>query len=112
MYKRYYDGYGMNPIHENKGEVIIPKESTDENEADVICQNSDPESFTDTQNSNDASASIARHLPRSNGKNFLSGIELDDIILIGVIILVLKDNPDDPMLILILAAIFLLGVFE
>ena len=111
MYKRYYDGDGMSPAYENKGEVIIPKESSDEKEADAICKSSEQESFTDLQ-SDGVTASIARSLPKNTGKSFLSGIELDDIILIGVIILVLKDNPDDPMLILILAAIFLLGVFE
>lgn len=98
MYKRYYDGYGTmdRSTVQDGGEVIIPKANVDYEESqEEITQNGDTQ--------------VASVLPRSAGKNLLGNIAIDDIILIGVILLVIKDAPEDSFLIIILAVIFLLG---
>lgn len=113
MYKRYYDGYGTNgkTLAQDGGEVIIPKENVEEKN-DLSQQNAREDiSLISIENEKTVPQSeVASVLPSPKG--FLDNIAIDDIILIGVILLVIKDNPDDSILIIILAAIFLFGLFD
>lgn len=123
MYKRYYDGYNTysRTASANNGQVVIPTDSEEENiqiaeikeEASPI-----PETETEIQFSVDKGDVSVAALPRG-GSNPLGGlsrifddIAIDDIILFGVILLVLKDSADDPLLIIILAVIFISGLMD
>lgn len=102
MYKRYYDGYGSYPQRTAyNGEVVIPEETVEETKTDEtpVCDTS--EAVPVAQISSNPLGGISR---------MLDGIAIDDIILLGVILLVLKDSADDPMLVIILAVIFLSGL--
>lgn len=123
MYKRYYDGY--NTYSRNSapysGEVVIPKDSEEESvqTAEIAEEPATaPEDKNEIQFTvQDGNAAVAS-LPRG-GSNPLNGlsrifddISIDDIILFGVILLVLKDSADDPLLIMILAVIFISGLID
>ena len=118
MYKRYYDGYGS---FERKraipgGEVVIPKDCTCEKEDDCPspCDNKcekvihcppTPAPCNPSNQRNGLSSILAPD-------GFLGNLSIDDIILFGVILLVLKDSGDDPMLIIILSVIFISGFLD
>ena len=116
MYKRYYDGYG--PIYQRSnqqsGEVVIPKDSDTKN-VDLSESATPSEEGADTKVSGgETIVASSSKLPSSFGSigNFLDNIEIDDIILFGVILLVLKDSADDPLLIIILTVVFLAGILD
>ncbi len=132
MYKRYYDGYNTYPRNNAlySGEVVIPREIEDEESAkiqevpDITEVQSDPEEQGTSVAESDAQltvqdgeaavAAIPRGgLPSMGGlSRILDDISIDDIILFGVILLVLKDSADDPLLIIILTVIFLAGLMD
>lgn len=120
MYKRYYDGYGTYDSRKSTdaGEVIIPRQSDQETILNTAADEKNVfdkayEEKPDTESCQvSAPSSVAGILPFSGSKKLSNSFALDDLILIGVILLVLKDTPDDTLLIVILAAIFLLGLFD
>ncbi len=120
MYKRYYDGYNSYPRNTTSynGEVVIPKESTEDSAIAEVT----PEAPTPTEENieftvHDSDTAVAA-IPKSNISSFgglskiFNDIDIDDIILFGVILLVLKDSADDPLLIIILTVIFLAGLLD
>lgn len=132
MYKRYYDGYNTYPRSNTiySGEVVIPREIEDEESAkiqeapDIAEVQSEPEEQSTSAADSDvqltvkdgeaAVAAMPRGgFPSMGGLNrILDDISIDDIILFGVILLVLKDSADDPLLIIILTVIFLSGLMD
>ncbi|MBQ6999316.1 MAG: hypothetical protein IJN62_05985 [Clostridia bacterium] len=120
MYKRYYDGYNSYQRSNTSysGEVVIPKESVEETSlAETIAETaSAPEDnieFT-VHDSGTAVAAIPKTSVSSIGglSKLFNDIDIDDIILFGVILLVLKDSADDPLLIIILTVVFLAGLLD
>ena len=101
MNRRYYDGY--NTYHKdfpkNTGEVIIP-EST---EAERVTE-------TETQHSetNTASISSFNFLPDLGG--LFPNFALDDVILLGILIVLLHDGTDDNILLIVIGFLFLAGL--
>lgn len=122
MYKRYYDGYG--PIYQRpsgSGEVIIPRGSEAPREVTVDTVKEEASVTPPTENMefsvSDGDVSVASHKKSGlssfgNIGRLLDDIAIDDIILFGVILLVLKDSSDDPLLIIILTVIFLAGILD
>lgn len=110
MYKRYYDGYGTleNENSPNSGELVIPRECTEEDNAQCSCKTTD----------NGAPAvccqptTSAGALPTNGLSKVFNNLAIDDVILFGVILLVLKDSVDDPLLIIILTVVFISGFVE
>lgn len=126
MYKRYYDGYNTYPrsTADYSGEVIIPQDSEDSTktaEAEEILSSPEvshtsdaPEIEFTVQDGDTAVASFNRGKSVSSGNliRIFDDISIDDIILFGVILLVLKDSGDDPLLLIILAVIFISGLID
>ena len=87
MYKRYYDGYGSQRSNANSSQIIVPEQSTDTyqiKEEIKICP-------TDTV--------INKSSDCAKEKSF----ELDDLILIGILIFLLKGSDEaDPILIIVI----------
>ena len=122
MYKRYYDGYG--PIYQRpsgSGEVIIPrgseapKEETVDTAKEETCATPPTENMEFSVSDGDISVASRKKSGLSafgNIGRLLDDIAIDDIILFGVILLVLKDSSDDPLLIIILTVIFLAGILD
>lgn len=118
MYKRYYDGYG--PIYlkpnQQRGEVVIPKDSEADNGID-LSKTEEQIQKKDTGPEISGGETLVASAGRSFSSlgsigGFLDNIEIDDIILFGVILLVLKDSADDPLLIIILTVVFLAGILD
>lgn len=116
MYKRYYDGYPSDVIDGNA--VIMPSGETQKKEADKNAdapkggagesQTSVAEVYADkTVNGLNGDISVDGGLLAPFG---LGNTKTDDLILIGVLIILLteSDSPDMPLL-LIVAFIFLSG---
>ncbi len=120
MYKRYYDGYGAYKENTSpySGEVVIPKESEEEiaiaESIDTASRNAENEIQFTVHDGDSAVAALpgSRSNPLNGLSKIFDDIALDDIILLGVILLVLKDSADDPLLIIILAVIFISGLLE
>ncbi len=95
MYKRYYDGYGSARVKNDAGEIIVPK-SNSQNTYEIQ-ENSH---FDETDNQIEIS---------SKGKGFLgSSLDIDDLILIGVLLFLLYDSDDnDPVLLIIIGYLLL-----
>lgn len=122
MYKRYYDGYG--PIYQRpsgSGEVIIPRGSEAPKKTVEDTPKEESIAAPSTENMefsvSDGEVSVAAHKKSGlssfgNIGKLLDDIAIDDIILFGVILLVLKDSSDDPLLIIILTVIFLAGILD
>lgn len=118
MYKRYYDGYGSFERRRGVtgGEVVIPRDCTLEKEN--ICEPAWDNKCEETLHCPPTPAPCKE----SNQKNglssilapdgFLGNLSIDDIILFGVILLVLKDSSDDPLLIIILSVVFISGFLD
>lgn len=120
MYKRYYDGYNSYPRNTTSynGEVVIPKENTEESAiAEVVPETPDPAEENIEFTVHDSDTAVAA-MPKSDIASFgglsrlFNNIDIDDIILFGVILLVLKDSADDPLLIIILTVVFLAGILD
>ncbi len=101
MNRRYYDGY--NTYHrdfpKSTGEVIIP-EST---EAESVTENEVQNSETNT-----ASISGFNFLPDLGG--LFPNFALDDVILLGILIVLLHDGTDDNILLIVIGFLFLAGL--
>ena len=122
MYKRYYDGYG--PIYQRpsgSGEVIIPRGSEAPKKTVEDTPKEESTATPSTENMefsvSDGKVSVAAHKKSGlssfgNIGKLLDDIAIDDIILFGVILLVLKDSSNDPLLIIILTVIFLAGILD
>ena len=80
MYQRYYDGYG---------EALIPETV--------------PE-ITEVQNSDIEIAGISKN------KNILGSLAIDDILLIGILLLMLSDDCDDKLMLIIIGFLFVSGL--
>ena len=96
MYKRYYDGYGSARVKNDVGEIIVPK--TNIQNTYEIPENSHCDKATNNQ------IEIS-----SKGKGILgSSLDIDDLILIGVLLFLLYDSDDnDPVLIIIIGYLLL-----
>ena len=103
MNRRYYDGY--NTYHrdfpKSTGEVIIP-ESTD-----TECIN-ETESKAPKCETNTASISAFNFLPDLGG--LFPNFALDDVILLGILIVLLHDGTDDNILLIVIGFLFLAGL--
>ena len=95
MYRRYYDGYGSARVKNDVGEIIVPK-SNIQNTYEI-----QENSHCDKPN-NQIEIS-------SKGKGFLgSSLDIDDLILIGVLLFLLYDSDDnDPVLLIIIGYLLL-----
>lgn len=94
MYKRYYDGYGVSPQKNAYcGEIVVPEEDCKPDTNDCCECETEPETCE--------SGGLSRVFDKFG---------IDDIILIGILLMVMKDSADDTMLIIILAVIFLSGI--
>ena len=100
MYKRYYDGYGRVRREADQGEVIVPHSPDDEQ-----CHNED-RAVQLSPHSNEC-GDIA--ISGCRGGNSLFGLELDDLILVGVLIFLLMNNDGDDPLMPIIIGIILIG---
>ena len=88
MYKRYYDGYGSQRKSPGTGQIIIPEKSNDTYE----CRESSDET------------AIAKKNDCVTEKSF----ELDDLILIGLLIFLIKGSDEvDPILIIVIGYLLL-----
>lgn len=96
MYRRYYDGYGGARSSADTGEVIVPQsssESTYEAENSSVC----------TTDNNAEIEITSRHEKKSN-----MSMELDDLILIGILLFLLHESDDiDPVLIIVIGYLLL-----
>lgn len=94
MYKRYYDGYGVSPRKNAYcGEIVVPEADCAPEKKDCCECETEPASCE----------------PGGLSRVF-DNFGIDDIILIGVLLMVMKDSADDTMIIIILAVIFLSGL--
>lgn len=128
MYKRYYDGYSSVSALPRRGEVITPRcaeEAPCKSEReeglcrDLNSSRCSDECVCDTKTGCDSSRDTP-HCPPSDccadskpkARRLLEGIEIDDIILLAIIIVMLKEDTGDSTLIIILGAIFLFGFID
>ena len=87
MYKRYYDGYGSQRNSIDRGQIIVPEKSND--------------TYEIKEDINDAKSEEITITKKSNGL-LEKPLELDDLILIGLLIFLLKGSDEtDPILIII-----------
>ncbi len=120
MYKRYYDGYSSYPRNNTSynGEVVIPKENVEEiPPPDAVTESTsiEEENIEFAVHDSDTAVAAMHHSASSQFgslNKFLKDIDIDDIILFGIILLVLKDSADDPLLIIILTVVFLAGILD
>ena len=92
MYKRYYDGYGSHRNTAGGGQIIVPEKSADtyENKEEKKCTCEDIE--------------ISKKADCVTGKS----LELDDLILIGLLIFLLKGSDEtDPIMIIVIGYLLL-----
>ncbi|MBE7030851.1 MAG: hypothetical protein E7409_05410 [Ruminococcaceae bacterium] len=103
MYRRYYDGYNTYPNNQppkpkaENGEVVVPQ--TVESSGQDI-------------QADDCVAAAAVHTAGRNGtglSDIFGRLEPDDILLIGVIVLLLLDSANDTLLIAVLAVVLIAG---
>ncbi len=123
MYKRYYDGYGVHPDCRPRGEVITPK-CAEEPREDCACDENPCNVCDDSTGRQDCNDRCECEVHRecnppargqtrkSRGGNIFDNIEIDDIILLAVIVIMLKEGVEDSTLILVLGAIFLFGFID
>lgn len=90
MYRNYYSMNDM-PQKIDKKNDSVPQQYTHNNNEHEKC---DEKTHKDVEKS----------------KGFLGNLELDDIILLGVIIILLADDCDDKLLLVAIAAIFVSGI--
>ena len=100
MYKRYYDGYGGAQRDSDHGEIIVPHSPEGK-----LCHNED--NNVQTSPRSDECSDIA--ISGCRGGNSLFGLELDDLILVGVLIFLLMNNDGDDPLMPIIIGIILIG---
>lgn len=129
MYKRYYDGYGVAPDCALRGEIITPKCTEELNEGTQkgehignICNNAKTKneccteagnqstSYSECTPSPSSAPCCATQKPKRD--NPLGNIEIDDIILLAIILIMLKEGTEDSTLIIVLGAIFLFGFID
>lgn len=127
MYRRYYDGYNnyeQDRRAAEQGEVVVPRA------ADAAVTEAAAETSAGVQDAAEAGLqqSAARQVAdgdlqftiengqaagcRRRGGGLFDRLELDDLILIGVIILVLQDSVDDTLLLVVLGFLFLVGFLD
>lgn len=103
MNRRYYDGY--NTYHrdfpKSTGEVIVPESAETENAVEN-------ESTTPQSSSNTSSITSFNLLPDLRG--LFPNFELDDVILLGILIVLLHDGTDDNILLIVIGFLFLAGL--
>ena len=86
MYKRYYDSYGSQRSNIDRGEIILPEKSR-------------------TYENNEMKAEEANEIAiASKSSGFLgTSLEIDDLILIGLLIFLLQGNDEtDPILLIVI----------
>lgn len=121
MYRRYYDGYNnyeQDRQDAGQGEVVVPR-SADEAAVEASANVQDATEIAGQEGTNrsdleftieNGEAAVASC--RRRGGGLFDRFELDDLILIGVLILVLQDSVDDTLLLVILGFIFLVGFLD
>lgn len=126
MYRRYYDGYNnyeQDRRDAGQGEVVVPR-SADEAAVEASANVQDAAEIAGQEGTNrsdleftiengeieNGEAAVASC--RRRGGGLFDRFELDDLILIGVLILVLQDSVDDTLLLVILGFIFLVGFLD
>lgn len=95
MYKRYYDGYGSARVRNDMGEIIVPK-ANEQNTYEI-----QPQSHFDESN---------KQIEISSKEKGILGtsLDIDDLILIGVLLFLLYDSDDnDPVLLIIIGYLLL-----
>ena len=120
MYRRYYDGYNnyeQDRREAGQGEVVVPRAAeetaaeaaTVQETAEIARQEDDRQSDLQFTIENGEAAVAGR---RNRGGGLFDRFELDDLILIGVLILMLQDAVDDTLLLVVLGFIFLVGFMD
>lgn len=95
MYRRYYDGYAHAKPDSDTGEIIVPKSPTE----DTYDNESKISTADDTQ-----------MIEISSKRNGILGmhLEIDDLILIGILLFLLSDSDDnDPILLIVIGYLLL-----
>lgn len=93
MYKRYYSGYDDSDFEEN---VIFTEK---ENDCSGVAQNSEI-----------AVTSLLREPSISGfGDKVIGPLAIDDIILIGVFLLLLEENCDDKLMLIVIGFVLVMG---
>ena len=88
MYQRYYDGYGRRQNDEFSEPEIIPSETL-------------PEKICIADNNIQIS---------KRNEGILSSLKLDDILLIGILLVMLNDDCDDKLMLIIIGFLFISGI--
>ncbi len=86
MYKRYYDSYGSQRGSVDRGEIIVPEKNL-------------------TYENNEIKAEEANEIEIASKRSGFLGtsLEIDDIILIGLLIFLLQGNDEtDPILLIVI----------
>ncbi len=116
MYRRYYDGYNryeQDKQEAGQGEVVVPhtKEEPQPQAGEIAGQDTGrPEADGDLQFTiEDGNPAVAACRRRGG---LFDRFEIDDLILLGVIVLVLQDSVDDTLLLVVLGFIFLVGFLD
>jgi len=111
MYKRYYDDYhSCGCTHAENGEVITPKCA----DGTYRQKNNSVSALLNDCNTNDEKECIKCSTDSICDRKtaFSLPCEIDDLILIGILFLILKDNESiDPMIPLIIGFVLLTDVF-
>lgn len=116
MYRRYYDGYNhyeQDKREADQGEVVVPrtKEEPQAEAGEIARQDADrAEANGDLQFTIEDGNPAAAACRRRGG--VFDRFEIDDLILLGVIVLVLQDSVDDTLLLVVLGFIFLVGFLD
>ncbi len=104
MNRRYYDGYNTyhKDFSQNTGEVIVPESAEVEN---TVIENESTEAKPSSNTSSIASFNLLPDLGR-----LFPNFELDDVILLGILIVLLHDGTDDNILLIVIGFLFLAGL--
>ncbi len=87
MYKRYYDGYGSHRNNVDRGEIIVPEKSHTYEDNEVKIEEKPCEI----------------EIASKPGGILGSSLELDDLILIGLLIFLLQGSDEtDPILLIVI----------
>ena len=95
MYRRYYDGYGENELLNNEIALNSPVDITSDIEI----------SEGNIDNSNDLPTMEISSKSLGNG-GLLSSLYIDDLLLLGVLLVLLSQDCDDKLILIIIGFVF------
>ena len=96
MYRRYYDGYGENELLNREMALNSPAVITSDIEPDA----------GDIDKSNDLS-NIEISAKSLGNSGILSSLYIDDLLLLGVLLILLSQDCDDKLILIIIGFVFI-----